>query len=246
MPRNRRIFSSSGYMHIISRGNGRQIIFEGDSDYNFYLMLLKKYSLEYDISIIAYCLMSNHVHILVHDRKKNISKMMLIINSVYSRYFNKKYERFGYLFQDRFLNENIESEQNLLGVFRYILNNPAKACIAPSSEYKWNSYHLYCKNNSFVDTSYISSLIGDWHDYVAFIDSANNDNFLEYNPELKNDTWAAGILQDVLGIPNGLEIKNYPKAKRDKTILLLKQNGLSGRQIERLTGISRGVIQKIK
>ena len=161
MARTARIPGESGYMHIITRGIGRQLLFEEEKDNYYYISLLRKYSEETHIKINAYCLMENHVHLLVFDESDNIAEMMKKIGVCYSKYFNLKYDRTGHLFQDRFKSENIDSEIYLLKVFRYILKNPQNAGVCMVSEYKWNSYCLYGRKDTFVDTSFLKSIIGD-------------------------------------------------------------------------------------
>ena len=114
MPRTARQFSHSGYMHVIIRGNGKQILFEDYEDHYFFLSILKRYCEETEVRILAYCLMENHVHLLVHDLEGNTSQMMKKIGVSYSGYYNRKYERTGHLFQDRFRSELIEDEAYLL------------------------------------------------------------------------------------------------------------------------------------
>ena len=82
MPRQARRMSSTGYMHIIIRGIGRQLLFEEDSDYQYYLTMLEKYSMETGVRICAYCLMENHVHLLVHGEKEQIVLFMKKVMSI--------------------------------------------------------------------------------------------------------------------------------------------------------------------
>ena len=113
--------SSSGYMHIITRGIGRQLLFEEDQDYLHYLAVLEKYSLETAVYICAYCLMENHVHLLVHGESEQIILFMKKLGVNYAGWFNWKYERTGHLFQDRYKSEPVEDDGYLLTVFRYNL-----------------------------------------------------------------------------------------------------------------------------
>ena len=103
MPRQARVKSESGYTHLIVRGIGRQVLFEAREDYQFYLAILERYSHETEIQVCAYCLMENHVHLLVCDANARIALMMKKLGVSYSQYFNRKYKRQGHLFQDRYL-----------------------------------------------------------------------------------------------------------------------------------------------
>ena len=108
-------------MHIIVRGIGKQILFEDDSDRRTYLSFLKKYRGETEITIFAYCLMENHVHLLIQDRNGAAPLFMKKMGVSYAQYYNRKYDRIGHLFQDRYKSERIEDDAYLLTVFRYIL-----------------------------------------------------------------------------------------------------------------------------
>ncbi len=245
MPRQARQYSESGYMHIYIRGNGKQIIFEDRKDYIYYLNLLKQYSIETNVSICTFCLMENHVHLIVYDPGHNISQMMRKLGMTYAGTFNKKYHRTGHLFDGRFRSVPIESENYLLTAFRYVLNNPRKAGICSASEYPWNSYSRYGRPESFVDTSVFQKLIGSKEEYEAFI----NAKYEEDNPELEgiimNDEWALSVIRKYLHIESGSALQTYNRKDRDEALDLLRKKGLTIRQIERLTGINRSVIQRV-
>ena len=165
MPRQARELSESGYYHLIVRGIGRQAIFEDGEDYAFYLSRLSRYSREASVSVCAYCLMENHVHLLVRDEKGHMSPMMKRLGVSYAHYFNQKYARVGHLFQDRYMSESISNETYLLVVLRYILNNPQKAGICRAEDYAWSSYALYDREDAFVDTSVFHELLGNTERY---------------------------------------------------------------------------------
>ncbi len=246
MPRGARQFSTSGYMHLIIRGNGKQILFEDWEDHHFFLSILEKYCMETEVKILAYCLMDNHVHLLVHDQDNNSSRMMQKIGVSYSGYYNRKYEKTGHLFQDRFKSEAIEDEAYLLTVFRYILNNPKKAGICSAAAYEWNSFPLYDARDSFVDTSKLRELIGDRKSYLAFMDVEDEDEeCMEYDRADHSDEWAKHIIQKYLNIESGTAIQEYNRNKRNAALKILREKGMSVRQIERFTGINRGIIQRI-
>ena len=244
MPRVARQLSCSGYMHVIIRGNGKQILFEDHEDYHFFLSILEKYCVETSVKILAYCLMDNHVHLLVYDLEGNTSLMMKKIGVSYSGYYNRKYEKTGHLFQDRFRSENIEDEAYLLTVFRYILNNPRKAGVCSTVSYKWNSFSLYDDQDSFVDTSVLHKLIGDFQSYFEFMNEDDDAECLEYERPNHDDDWVKRTIKSTLKIESGTALQSYDRAKRDSAIRLLRQKGMTINQIERATGINRGIIQR--
>ena len=244
MPRQARTHSESGYMHLIAKGNGNQILFADRSDYLFYLSLLQKYAADTNIEILAYCLMDNHVHLLIRDEGRNVSMFVQKLNGSYTGWFNAKYERSGHLFQDRFKSENVDDEVYLVRVFRYILNNPQKAGLCAVSDYEWSSYHEYGKPDSFVKTGIFLELIGNTQEYIDYVTAQNDDECMEYEPIVKNDDWAMAVIRKTLGVESGMALQKWDRNKRNAALKLLREKGLKIRQIERLTGINRGEIQK--
>ena len=245
MPRQARKLSDTGYMHLIVRGNGQHVIFVERDDYLHYLALLKRFSTETNVVINAFCLMDNHVHLLVFDEQKHVSLFMQKLGVAYAGYFNKKYQRSGHLFEDRYKSIPIEDEWYLLKLLHYILNNPRQKNICYAAEYEWNSYKHYGSQNSFVKTDVFLELIGSRDEYAAFIaKDLKYDEPMELELNIRDDGWALSIIQKELGIENGLVLKDWPREKRNAALKLLKEKGLKIKQIERLTGINRGTIQR--
>ncbi|MDA3938084.1 MAG: transposase [Spirochaetia bacterium] len=142
MPRKPRL-DIPGYYHIINRGVEKRIIFMVDSDFQEFMRILNTSSQVYHFKLQAYALMSNHYHLLIETQSDNLSLIMRQINSKYSIYFNKKYNRVGPLWQGRFKAFYIPGENYLNIVVKYIENNPLKAGIVPEGE----SYSYVSKNN---------------------------------------------------------------------------------------------------
>lgn len=244
MPRLARKLSNSGYLHVIVRGIGKQLLFEDSSDFILYIDLLEKYSCETCVTVCAYCLMENHVHLLLLDADGNVANLMKKIGVTYARYFNDKNERTGHLFQDRYISEPVETEVYLMNVFRYILQNPQKAGAATTDRYQWSSYYCYGVRDSFVDTSVLEALIGDWNDYEEFMRTIDNNQYLEFERIRHDDEWAKAVICDYLRAESGTTLQKMTKTERDECLRALKKMGVSVRQLERLTGISKGVIQR--
>lgn len=244
MARQARQKSGSGYMHLIVRGIGKQVLFEEREDYLYYLSILERFCRDTGVKVCAYCLMENHVHLLVHDEAGKTPLLMKKLGVSYSYYFNKKYVRTGHLFQDRYLSEAVEDEAYLLVVFRYILNNPRKAGVCPADRYEWSSYNLYDDPAAFVDTALFRELIGDRKRYRRFIAGDNDDACLEYDAPKRDDEWAKNVIHKQLASESGTELQSCGRRERNEALRKLKEEGLSVRQIERLTGINRGIIQR--
>ncbi len=244
MSRTARIMSISGYMHVIMRGIGRQILFEETKDYEHYLERLEQYCLETDIKVCAYCLMENHVHMLLHGELSSIILLMKKLGVSYSGYYNRKYDRTGHLFQDRYRSEPVDEERYLLTVFRYILQNPRRAAICAAADYPWSSYKLYEKPPAFMDLSAIWGLLGDRSRFEEYIGIESQEKCLEYVDAKHDDEWAKKELKRCLGISEGSKLQSIGKKERNEALVKLKESGLTIRQIERLTGIGRNIVQK--
>ena len=188
--------------------------------------------------------MENHVHLLVHDPKGHTALFMKKLGVSYSQYYNRRYDRQGHLLQDRYLSEAIDDEAYLLTVFRYILNNPQKAGICPTPEYEWSSYDLYEHATAMMEMDLLRELIGSQERYAEFIAAPNDEKCLEYETALRDDDWAREVIQKRLNVSSGTVLRSWDKARRNDALRQLLREGLSIRQIERLTGISRGIIQK--
>lgn len=131
MPRGPRFVFQNAFYHVFNRGINKQQIFFSPKDYFFFLKKLKELKQKYDHSIYAYCLMPNHFHISIQTRKIPISKIMTSLTTSYSMYFNRTYNHFGPVFQNRFKSILIENDSYFLKLSQYIYLNPVKAGIIP-------------------------------------------------------------------------------------------------------------------
>lgn len=244
MPRRARIHGSSGFYHIVSRGIGKQILFEDEADYLFFLNTLKKYIQGEQYQLLAFCLMENHYHLLM-KLDSDMDLIMKKINTRYAFYYNEKYERTGHLFQDRYKSVPIETNQQLMNVVRYIHNNPAKAGICPPDQYRWSSWRYYTGTKGIVETELILKLVGGIDGFLEFSLQEDGTEHLDIRETHRiKDNSAKRIIKETLNLDSGTQIQNMNREARDKALHRLKESGLSIRQIERLTGINRGIITR--
>lgn len=131
-------------VHIIQRGNNRQVCFAADEDYEAYLGWLAEYAKKYMVDIHAWVLMSNHVHLLCTPRREgSLSQLMQSLGRRYVRYFNHEYQRSGTLWEGRYRSCLVQEDFYLLEVCRYIELNPVRAgIVAAPGDYRWSSYHV--------------------------------------------------------------------------------------------------------
>ena len=158
MPRMARKESSTKVYHVILRGNDKQDIFFDEQDYKKFIEELKNTKEKYECELYAYCLMTNHVHLVIYDKNNMLSKFMQSLEVTYSAYFSKKYGKTGHLFQNRFLSKVVETREYLMQVCRYVHQNPVKAKISTVDKYKWSSFKEYLYEEKIVSTKMLLSL----------------------------------------------------------------------------------------
>ena len=141
MPRIARVCAEGYPHHITQRGNNKEKTFFDDEDKRFYLDVLQRYKDKYKMKILAYCLMENHVHILaLPEKETSLARGIGGTNLLYTQYINRKYNRSGRLWQNRFFSSVVEKEPYLWAVMRYIEQNPVRAKLVKRAEdYRWSS-----------------------------------------------------------------------------------------------------------
>ncbi|THE11355.1 transposase [Bacillus timonensis] len=253
MPRVARIKSRSGIYHVILRGVNKQTIFEDDEDRTRFLNVLQRYKEISRYKFYAYSLMDNHIHLLIREMDEPIGHSIKRISSSYVYWYNMKYERCGHLFQERFRSEKVESKRYFLTVLRYIHQNPVKAGLAANVfEASWTSLNEYFGGAGLVDTEFGVSLFSGGEEktalqrFVDYMSSPNTDECMEYLERVRlSDSEVREYLQE-MGIPNKSALQRMERKKRDAVLLQLKETtGVSLRQISRVTGISKSVIQRV-
>ena len=247
MPRQAREKSNSGIYHIMLRGINQQVIFEDDEDNQKFVDTLKTYKAISGYKVFAYCLMSNHVHLLLGIEKEDLSLVMKRIAGSYVYWYNWKYKRRGHLFQDRFKSEPVENDEYFITVLRYIHQNPLKAKIVESIEkYPFSSYNDYIRQDGRLIDIDFSTAILNRERFEAFHAEKNDDVCLEYDENVfrLDDEEARKIILKVCRCRNATEVQMMEAGQRNKCIAILKTKGLSIRQISRLTGIGKGIVER--
>jgi len=245
MARKPRIINEKGIYHVILRGNNKQNLFHDDLDRKFFLNRLYKYSKELKIDIYCYCLMTNHVHILIGKAGMNMSLLIQKIANSYVYYFNRKYERSGHLFQGRFKSESITDEVYFKTVYRYIMHNCEKAHLGSYSEYKWNSYHNQKnKKEQFINLDYVLSLFESQNALDSFLNLPATENCMEYeNKIILSDTKAVQLILKLFGITTPYNFERLNIDDQKEKCHAMKEKGLSIAQISRITGICKSIIR---
>ena len=231
--------------HITERGVGRQIIFEDNSDRRLFGETMTAVFQEENVSVFAWCFMDNHVHLLLHGTIENISRSMHRVNSSYARHFNNRHDRCGTLFQSRFHSVSIQSDAQFAAALRYIHFNPEEIAKGISAHYAWSSFREYLGGKSalgcIADKDRCLNLLGGQSAFDECHRAASADEPLLPPTEKESP---ADIAHRVLGRTNLYDVKQMPKDQRNETIRALHDEGLSIRQIERVTSIGRSIIAR--
>lgn len=161
-----------GFFHIFNRGVGRQLIFHKNRDFEFYLNRLEQARKEKGAEVFAYCLMPNHVHLLVKQvGEENVSPFVSSVHTSYAKYFNGTYDRVGHLFQGRYKQVIIQRDEHLRYLIAYIHLNPIEAgLVSTPKQYRWSSWKAYAYNDNdpACDPGQILNIFGGNKQYLVF------------------------------------------------------------------------------
>ena len=222
MSRTSRNYIKTSFFHVITQGINKSYIFERAEDIKYYIKIMYQLTQEQKIKIIGYCIMSNHAHMLIETEEINeLSKYMQRLNTKYGKYYNKKYNRVGYVFRDRYRAQGIYTEKYLYNCLRYIYNNPVKAGI--------------CKNAEDYPYSNYKKIDGELNEDYTFIDIEDNDKNIGEN--IKK------FLKE-----NEMELTDLKREKRklkELVIILKKQYNISLRNIAKELHMGRETIRKL-
>jgi len=254
MPRRARQKSESGIYHIILRGINRQNIFEDEEDNSRFLQTLLHYKEISEYELYAYCLMGNHLHLLLRADEEPLEQIMRRICGSYVYWYNRKYERIGNLFQDRFKSEPVEDDPYFLTVLRYIHQNPSKAgLVDKNGQYKWSSYSAYMSGDmnksKLVDRDFALKIFNKDRNraveaFREFHNQIKDDDCLDLDYRNRiTDQEAGEIIRSRFNLTSSQEMQKLDSKLRNAYLKQFKEKyNLSIRQIERLTGINRGII----
>ena len=244
MPRQARKKSESGIYHIMLRGINRQQIFEDEADRERLMETLQRYRDECGYTVYAYCLMGNHFHILLKEGVEELDSVFKRIAGSYVYWYNWKYRRTGHLFQDRFKSEPVEDDSYFLTVLRYIHQNPVKARLCRSVEsYPYSSISEYYSKPELVDTSFAFSML-PLQEFVDYHNQYSDDQCLEIEEHIRlTDDETKRIISKISKCKSAAAFQELEIPKRNLYIKKLHNNGLSIRQISRLTGVPKKIVE---
>lgn len=243
IPRNR--LQGKKLFHIMVQGINKESIFMDDDEKQHFLFYMTQRVVKYSIKIIAYCVMTNHVHMLLKvDAIDDLSRFMQELNSSYAQFYNKKKDRVGHVFRDRYKLQIILDRAHFKNCIVYIHNNPVKANICQlATQYEYSSYNDFFKQDQPAEVKDLFLDVVDFKN-AHNIDKMKKINFLEdeedFDVIIKNEV--ANYLKKQ---KKSLVEMNYYK-DYDEIILLLKgKYGLSSRKIAEYLDINREIVRKV-
>lgn len=247
MPRNARVKSRTGVYHVMLRGVNQQQIFFDEDDYRHFVNLLGRYKKICGYQLYAYCLMGNHIHLLIKAGTEPLDIVFRRIICSYVYWYNLKYERVGHLFQNRFRSEPVDTKEYFLTVLRYILRNPVNAgiCRTPQEYIHSSVAEYFDARTGITDVTPVFRMI-DYNYLREFILVKNEDQCLEISratAKRVTDKAAKDLIYQEFGTYSPMAEKDYDRQALDESIRKIIRKGVSIRQLSRLTGISKKVIE---
>ena len=248
MPRTARKAAGSNIYHVMLRGINRQNIFEEDEDRFRFLDTIIRCKEVSEFRLHAFVLMSNHIHFLIEPGNEPLDVIFKRICTSYAVWYNRKYQRAGHLFQDRFRSESVETDLYYTMVLRYILQNPVKAgIVARPGDYRWSSYLAYEKGRGTLTyTKFAADLFGSHETLLEYLVQENDDYVMDepdHDWRLRDDA----AREKIFRITQCASVSDFQKldfeAQKEYARELYAE-GLSMGQIARLTGMSKATVSR--
>ena len=255
LAKKQREFSSTDMYHIILRGNDKNDIFYDNQDRKMFFKVMKITKEKFKYNIYSYCLMNNHIHMVIKIKDEFLSKALQSLEIRYSAYFNKKTNRTGHLFQNRFFSKKIEDLNYFLTVCKYIHRNPEKANIEKTQDYQWSSFNEYIGKEKYIDKNilmyYFDNNIENFKKYTL----QNDDKEQLYNLsefEMKNklsEDELIEIIKKKFDLKNASDVSIISEEERERILFSLKElkelKSTSIAQISRVTKVTEYFIKKL-
>ena len=213
----------TSFFHVMTQGINKSYIFEKEQEIKHYIDIMYKIKNKYDVRIIAYCIMNNHAHILVKVKNiEDLSGFMHNLNTQYAIFYNKRNNRVGYVFRDRYKSQGIYTERQLYNCISYIFYNPVKVGICKKpEEYPYSNY----REQEF-----------------KVIEPQVEDEFIDIDEEKRS---VSEIINEYLNNKNINYVINNEQELKEITAYLKFKKGISYRKIEKELGIGREKLRKL-
>lgn len=249
MSKRNRVRAGSDIYHVMIRGVEQRDIFLDDRCRRRFLDILDDSMAAYDCDLYAWCLMTNHVHLLLRIGFEDLAKLMQRLDGTYAQYFNWRYGRVGPLYDGPYTSLPVEDDAYLMQVICYIHENPVKAGMADSpGDYQWSSYSEYLRpeESTRTKTSGLLDLFGGANGFreahLKFSGAAcpENDNIFI------DDDVAKTLLENILDAEGVSSLLDLARARRDEVVIDLRLHGVTVLQITEMTGVSRDMVYRAR
>ncbi len=253
MPRYARQRNEKGVHHVVVQGKRLEHVFKKDAEKELYLETLLKYKALTGVKLYAFCILDNHVHLVLKETKEeSVSSFMRRVGVRFSYWYRQRYDLpMGEgLFRGRYLSEPLDTEEGLLEVVRQIHQEPVRLGLVENMEdYYWSSYRLYLKPGSFIDRRLVLDSLHFGGGYSAYMqEQAEKVNMLEEIPIKygRSDDEAAALIQIRLMEEGFTSLKQLDPDEKKFFLRRLKYvDEVSIQQLSRVTGVNRGYIQRL-
>jgi len=223
-----------------------QRIFEDDEDRLTFLDHLRIAKYASNASLLAFCLMENHVHLIIEQGHEQLGETMKRLSVRYVFWFNMKYERIGHLFEDRYKSEAVESDAYLVTVLRYVYNNPVKAGLCDSArDYAWSSCRLLGSESDLID----AMRLADFCDIKVLLSpepKIKQNGILDVSSSPRRGKTDAAVAKIMRKASNAETASAFQALDKERQILAVRtmlKGGASIRQTARVTGLSKGLVE---
>ena len=247
--RQKRVKSETGIYHVMLRGINKQQVFHDVDDYMKFISVLGICKDISGFTLHAYCLMGNHVHLLIQEGNEPLALVFKRIGDRYIYWYNIKHDRSGSLFQGRYKSVPVNDDAYFISALRYIHQNPVKAGIVKNcGDYDFSSYNAYFNPAPLVDTDFALELVGI-DEFIRIHNVPCKDWHLDISEQeiiRLTDGEAKKIIETHTRCKTPEDFQKLPLDLQKAHINMLKKKHLSIRQISRLTGVSRGIVEHNK
>lgn len=243
MPRAARVKGKTGIYHVLLCEVSKKELFHDEEDAQKYLDCLLKAKESTGTIVYAYCLLPDRVHLLIAEGDEGLESFFKRSGVRFVQWYNRKYQRGGPLFRDRFQSEPVEDRHQFLSALRFIYKKPVQERFCEKvDEYRWSSYVDFGEN-ALTDEDEILSVVAE-EELDAFVRKQAKDKFIDLEPLKPNDNMLRARLEE-LGAGTPEKLAQMPTRERERLLAKLQEEGCSLRQIARVTGVSKAVVERI-
>lgn len=247
MTRQPRRPSETGVHHVMLRGVNRDVIFLEDEDFEHFLRALHVTKSVSGTAVLAYCLLTNHVHLVLHTQRESIGVVMKRLGVRYASWFNRKYGRVGHVFQDRFLSKPVEDDAYLSAVLPYIWNNPVVAGMATRPEdYRWSSRRWLGHESPLLDHDLLSTLLSVDAEELADVRAADGLELDLLTPLRHTQSDAVELLHAASGVRTPQDFRALSREVQRRVVRELRTRGVSYSLIARVVGTSKSTVARMQ